>query len=118
MFQTRGLPGHRLACALLLLAGCAQDADRLVGTWELPAGDGRRYSFFADGTARILVPAPPGSTEPLAVSARYTLADSVLTLADEQGAERFVVHVRGDTLVLRVPEAFTRTTLVRARPDG
>lgn len=106
---------RRLAL-LLLLAGCASDTDRLVGTWELaeaPA-DGRRYSFFADGTARIVVPAADG--EPLAVSARYTLADSVLTLADVQGSERFVIRLAADTLVLRVPEAATSQTLVRARP--
>ena len=109
---------RRLAAALLLLAGCASDADRLVGTWELLDGDGRRYSFFADGTARILVPPADGLADPLAIAARYTLADSVLTLADDQGAERFVVRVRGDTLVLRVPEAATQTTLVRAGRDG
>ena len=105
---------RRLAAALLLLAGCASDADRLVGTWELPDGDGRRYSFFADGTARILVPPTDALADPLAVAARYTLADSVLTLSDDQGAERFIVRVGPDTLRLRVPEAPTATTLVRA----
>ena len=110
----------RLACLLLLLAaGCASDADRIVGTWELADGDtpdGRRYSFFADGTARILVPADPSipGSQAQAFSSRYTLADSTLTLSDDQGAERFIVRLGPDTLRLRVPEAPTSTVLVRA----
>ena len=110
-------PSSALLLAAALLAGCSSDADRLVGTWELADGaDERRYSFFADGTARILVPADPSipGSEAQAFPSRYTLADSVLTLSDEQGAERFVVRVSGDTLVLRVPEALTSTVLVRA----
>ena len=102
---------------VLLVAGCRSDADRLVGTWELADGaDARRYSFFADGTARILVPPDPSipGSQAQAFPSSYTLADSVLTLSDEQGAERFVVRVSDDTLRLRVPEAPTSTVLVRA----
>ncbi len=110
-----------LVILFVFAAGCTSDADRLVGTWELadadgaPA-DGRRYSFFADGTARILLPADPGvpGSRAQSFASRYTLADSTLTLSDDQGAERFVVRLSADTLRLRVPEAPTSTILVRA----
>lgn len=47
-------------------------------------------------------------------TARYLLdADSLLTLQDPQGAERFVARVSGDTLALKSPITGQRTTLLR-----
>ena len=82
------------------LAGCRGGGD-YVGTWR-PAGDDSLHSrttFRADGTARIVEQPPLG--EPQAYDFRYDVAgDSVLTLSDAQGAERFRVRLRGDTLRL------------------
>lgn len=106
-----------LAAALLLavLAGCRGDArGPYVGTWEPAGADtlGMRYSFFADGTARIIARPPLG--EPQAFDARYEVAgDSVLTLSDTQGSERFHVRLDGDTLRLSSPASGQQTAWVR-----
>ena len=107
MIRPRPAPAVRLAACLVLggaaLAGCRADA-AYVGTWR-PAGDdslGSRTTFRADGTARIVERPPVG--EARAYDFRYDVAgDSVLTLSDAQGAERFRVRLRGDTLRLESP---------------
>lgn len=109
----------RSAAALLLflavLAGCRGGARApYVGTWRPAAADsmGMRYSFFADGTARILARPPLG--EPRAFDARYEISgDSVLTLSDAQGTERFRVRLDRDTLRLWSPASGERTAWVR-----
>lgn len=94
-----------LALGLGALCGCRGGANApYVGTWRAAEADslGVRYSFYADGTARIVVRPPMG--EPQAFSARYAVAgDSLLTLSDDQGTERFRVHLEGDTLRLQSP---------------
>lgn len=109
--------------ALILLgalAGCRGDARApYVGTWRPAEADslGMSYSFFADGTARILARPPLG--EPLAFDARYEIdGDSVLTLSDAQGAERFRVRLDGDTLRLWSPASGEGTAWVRLQADG
>ena len=102
--------------AALPLAGCADASGDLVGTWRQTEAneDGltTRYTFFADGRAQIVVRPPAGAAQ--TYTARYLLeADTVLTLRDDQGAERFVAHVLGDTLDLRSPVTGQRTTLFR-----
>ncbi len=73
---------------------------------------GMRYSFFADGTARIL--ARPPLAKPVSFDARYEIdGDSALTLSDGQGAERFRVRLDGDTLHLWSPASGEQTTWVR-----
>ena len=107
----------RLLCLLAAggaaLAGCGVDGD-YVGTWR-PAGPdslGSRTTFRADGTARFVERPPVG--EPQAYDARYEVSgDSVLTLSDAQGAERFRVHLDGDTLRLQSPEGGEATVWVR-----
>lgn len=100
----------------LALAGC-RGADTLPGTWQ-PEADtlAARYTFFADGRARI-VARPPG-TEPQVYEARYTISgDSLLTLSDAQGSERFRMRLTRDTLWLQSPVTGLDTRLVRVRVD-
>ncbi len=102
-----------LALALGALAGCTAD-EPYVGTWRAASDDslGVRYSFYADGTARIIVRPPIG--EPQSFSAQYAVhGDSVLTLSDEQGTERFRVRLDGDTLRLHSPASGQETAWVR-----
>ena len=101
--------------ALLALGAC--DDGGLVGTWE-PAGAsgaggvGSRTTFFADGSARIVTRAPGAEDE--AYDARYTVSgDTLLSLSDAQGTERFRLRLAGDTLVLASPESGGQTALVR-----
>ena len=87
-----------------------------MGTWRQTGAsdDGlqTRYTFFADGRAQIVVRPPAGDAQTYA--ARYRVdADSLLTLQDAQGAERFVARVQGDTLRLRSPITGQSTMLYR-----
>ena len=113
----RALPSPLSALAgLLLLAACSDASDALVGTWRqtLPDSEGltARYTFFADGRAQIVVRPPVGEAQTF--TARYLLdADTLLTLRDAQGAERFVARVTGDTLSLRSPATGQSTLLFR-----
>ena len=107
-----------LSTLLLLppLAGCADAGDDLVGTWrqtnQTEDGITTRYTFFADGRAQIVVRPEVGAAQ--AFTARYLMQDdTLLTLRDKQGAERFVAYVFGDTLDLRSPVTGQRTTLLR-----
>ena len=101
----------------LAVAGCGRDG--LPGTWQpAPGADSlsARYTFFADGRARI-VTRPPGA-EPRVYEARYeTAGDSVLTLSDGQGSERFRMRLGGDTLWLQSPVTGMDTRLVRVRTE-
>ena len=107
----------RLLCLLAVggapLVGCSADGD-YVGTWR-PAGPdslGARTTFRADGTARFVERPPVG--EPQTYDARYEVSgDSVLTLSDAQGAERFRVRLDGDTLRLQEPGGRAATVWVR-----
>ena len=104
------------AVAGTALAGCGDSSDALVGTWRQaqadPEGIVSRYTFFADGRAQIVVRPPVGSAQTF--TARYRVeADTLLTLRDAQGEERFAAHVAGDTLALRSPLTGQRTVLVR-----
>ena len=87
-----------------------------MGTWRQTGAsdDGlqTRYTFFADGRAQIVVRPELGDAQ--TYTARYRLdADTLLTLQDPQGAERFVARVHGDTLALSSPLTGRRTTLIR-----
>ncbi|MEM7788097.1 MAG: hypothetical protein AAF594_10260 [Bacteroidota bacterium] len=85
---------------LALAAGCASDPQApYVGTW-VPEADSldTRTTFFADGTARIVRRL---GGEPQAFEARFEVrGDTLLTLFDPDGAERFRVRLDGDTLRL------------------
>lgn len=120
---------HRLLSPLVLVvlfvvvAGCADPADRLVGTWQpatasaQPGDADMRYTFFADGQARIVARPPIGP--PQTYDARFSLSgDTLLTLSDKQGAERFRLALRDDTLRLESPVTGRRTVLVRLRTAG
>lgn len=108
---------RRLCLASVLagaLAGCGGDGPGYVGTWRPVETDslGVRYTFFADGTARIIL--RPTVGEPEAFGARYAVeGDSLLTLSDDQGAERFRVRLRGDSLWLRSPASGRETVWTR-----
>lgn len=103
-----------LLAALVGLAACADAPPALTGTWLPADAADARYTFFADGRARIVVHAD-GDT-PQVYEARYRLAgDTLLTLADDQGSERFRVRLDGDTLHLASPATGRTTHLVRAR---
>ena len=109
----------RLASLLALLAvgACAPDGADLVGTWE-PEADtlAARYTFFADGRARIVARMPGAA--PQLFEARYTVTgDSLLTLSDAQGAERFRFRATEDTLWLQSPVTDLDTRLVRVPLD-
>ena len=99
-----------------VLGACSDPGADLVGTWR-QAAEGRdglttRYTFFADGRAQIVVRPPAGDAQ--TYSARYRVeSDSLLTLQDAQGAERFVARVTGDTLRLQSPATGEKTTLFR-----
>ena len=85
-----------------------------VGTWRAAGPDslGMRYTFFADGTARI-VARPPGA-EPASYDARYTIVgDSMLTLRDQIDDAQFRVRLDGDTLHLENPASGRRNAWVR-----
>ena len=106
-----------LACLVVLggaAAGCGADSAGYVGTWR-PAEDdslGSRTTFRADGTARFVERPPVG--EPQAYDARYEVSgDSVLTLSDDRGAERFHLRLDGDTLRLQSPEGGAERVWVR-----
>lgn len=107
---------RRLAfLAFLLAAGC-DDRAGLVGTWQPAGADtlAARYTFFADGRARIVTRPPAG--EPQVYEARYASAgDTLLTLEDAQGAERFRMQLTGDTLWLQSPVTGQDTRLARVR---
>lgn len=104
-----------LVVGLGALVGCqGGDNAPYVGTWRPVEADtlGVSYSFRADGTARIILRPPLG--EPQAYSAQYSvMGDSLLTLSDEQGAERFHVRLDGDTLRLRSPAGGQEKAWVR-----
>lgn len=114
-----------LLCSLLaVLPACGDAPPALTGTWLPADAADARYTFFADGRARIVMHAPtadPGGgtapdDAPQVYEARYDLAgDTLLTLADEQGSERFRVRLDGDTLHLASPATGRTTRLVRAR---
>jgi hypothetical protein len=112
----------RLAALTLLiaLAGCDGDAsDRLVGSWE-PAGGGAeaemRYTFFADGRASIV--ARPALGAPATFDARYDVSgDTLLTLSDAEGTERFRLTVTTDTLHLASPATGRAAAFVRVRAE-
>ena len=91
-----------LAAGALSAAACQGGPNAAyVGTWRSAGPDslGMRYTFFADGTARI-VERPPGR-EPRSYDARYDIVgDSVLTLRDQIDDARFRVRLDGDTLRL------------------
>lgn len=104
------------ALAAAPLAGC-DGGGSVVGTWQAAGPDslGMRYTFFADGTARI-VERP--DAEPVVYEASYeVVGDSVLTLRwlDETIAPtgRFRIALRGDTLRLENPASGQRTAWVR-----
>ncbi|HIG74479.1 MAG TPA: hypothetical protein EYQ24_07865 [Bacteroidetes bacterium] len=111
----------RLLSALFLtsalaLSACSDSGAEFVGTWRQASvredGITTRYTFFADGRAQIVVRPPAGAAQ--TYGARYRVeADSLLTLQDAQGAERFVARVTGDTLRLRSPVTGRRTMLYR-----
>ena len=108
---------------LAALSACADPADRLVGTWQPAAGSEvrgeaeMRYTFFADGRARIV--ARPDVGPPQTYDAEFSLSgDTLLTLSDEQGAERFRLALRDDTLRLESPVTGQRTVLVRVSAGG
>ena len=85
-----------------------------MGTWRPadPDGTDRRTTFFADGTARFVERPPVG--EPQTYDARYEVAgDTVLTLSDDRGAERFRVRLDGDTLRLGDPGGGAERVWVR-----
>lgn len=110
-----------LLIALCFIAGCTSDAsDRLVGTWE-PAseagGPQMRYTFFADGRARLL--ARPELGEPQSFEARFTVSgDTVLTLSDSEGTERFGFSLAKDTLRLTSPATGEAAAFVRVQGDS
>lgn len=114
-------PVPRFSSALLAVALAAGLAAcqggpraRYVGTWRSAEPDSlqMRYTFFADGTARI-VERPPGD-EPRAYEARYEiLGDSILTLRDQRDDGRFRIRLDGDTLRLENPATGRRNAWVR-----
>ncbi|MDT0632828.1 hypothetical protein RQM47_00455 [Rubrivirga sp. S365] len=97
------------------LAGCGGDGrGAYVGTWRPAGADtlGSRMTLLGDGTARFVERPPVG--EPQSFEARYEVAgDSVLTLSDAQGAERFRVRLDGDTLRLQSLAGGAETVRVR-----
>ena len=114
MLRPLALVAALAACSLL--PGCADPGADLVGTWRQASAqdDGitTRYTFFADGRAQIVVRPEVGDAQ--TYGARYRVeADSLLTLQDAQGAERFVARVTGDTLRLSSPVTGRSTTLFR-----
>ena len=108
------MPRLPLVLALAAALAACDGGDGLVGTWEPLGAAGARTTFFADGSARIVARASSGPAE--AYDARYTVSgDTLLTLSDDQGAERFRLRVARDTLVLESPGTGMRTVFVRVR---
>ena len=109
-----------LALLGLGLTSCSNDGRRpYVGTWQQadsPAAASMRYTFFADGRARI-VDRTQGDAR--TYEATFVIdGDSILALADDQEAERFQIRLDGDTLRIRSPETGMTNTLVRVRAGG
>lgn len=106
-----------VASAPMLPSGCTTKGDPFVGTWqrEMPDGITMRYTFLADGTARIAAIPPAGPAQTYTASYRVE-SDSLLTLSDAEGAERFVARVVDDRLVLRAPPSGARSVLSRVQP--
>ena len=117
------LVSFRLVAAVLLgvgLAACSNEGRRpYVGTWQQadsPTAASMRYTFFADGRARIV---DRTAGEARTYEARFTVeGDSILELSDGQEPERFQVRLDGDTLRIRSPETARTNTLVRVRAGG
>ena len=85
-----------------------------VGTWRSAQPDtlGMRYTFRADGTARIIE--RPRGLEPQAYEARYEIVgDSILMLRDQIDDARFRVRLQGDTLRLENPATGQQNVWVR-----
>jgi len=104
-----------------LLVGCGSEGrGAYVGTWQqadAPAETSTRYTFFADGRARIVERLTPREAQ--TYEARFSIAgDSVLTLSDNQETERFQIRLNGDTLRIRDPSTGSANTLVRVRAGG
>lgn len=103
------------------LAACSDTAAPLTGTWEPDAAAaseaplGERVTFYADGRVRIVAPdARPDADAPDVFDARYaTDGDSLLTLSDAQGSERFRMRLDADTLWLEAPSTGQASRLVR-----
>ena len=121
----RPLPPLRQLAAVALvgalagvgLAACSNEGrGPYVGTWQQagsPSAASMRYTFFADGRARI-VDRTGGDAR--TYEARFIVeGDTILALADEQEAERFQIRLDGDTLRIRSPETGRTNTLVRVR---
>ena len=111
--------GFALLLALAASLAACDSAGDIVGTWmpvgPLPEGAGSaRTTFFADGSARIVVSDAPGAAE--AYDARYTVSgDTALTLSSGRTSERFRLRIARDTLVLTSPAAGTSQTFARVR---
>lgn len=104
----------------MALSGCGSEGrGAYVGTWE-QAGTPEihtRYTFFADGRARIVERLTP--REATTYEAQFTvIGDSILTLSDPQETERFEIRLDGDTLHVRDPLTGSTNTLVRVRPGA
>lgn len=104
-----------------LCTGCGSDGrGPYVGTWQqanAPASTSTRYTFFADGRARIVERLTPREAQ--TYEARFFIVgDSVLTLSDQQESERFQIRLTEDTLRIRDPNTGSTNTLVRVRAGG
>lgn len=111
----------RIVGLAAVLAGCGSDGrGAYVGTWQqanAPAQTATRYTFFADGRARIVERLTPREAQ--TYEARFTVTgDSVLTLSDDLESERFQIQLTGDTLRIRDPATGSANTLVRVRAGG
>ena len=105
----------------ILLNGCGSEGrGAYVGTWQQanPSTETfTRYTFFADGRARIVERLTPRDAQ--TYEARFAiLGDSLLTLSDDQATERFQIRLEGDTLRIRDPLTGRSNTLVRIRAGG
>ena len=104
-----------LVLLAVTLAACQGGPNgRYVGTWRSAQPDslGMRYTFRADGTARIIE--RPQNQEPRAYEARYEIVgDSILTLRDQIDDARFRVRLDGDTLRLENPATGQQNVWVR-----
>ena len=98
--------------AALAVAAC-DGRSAYVGTWRAAGPDSldMRYTFFADGTARII---ERGGPEPRTFEARYEIVgDTLLVLEDEVQDGQFAIRLEGDTLHLANPAGGQRTAWVR-----
>ncbi|MEO0558530.1 MAG: hypothetical protein AAF170_10140 [Bacteroidota bacterium] len=103
------------------LAGCGSEGrGAYVGTWQQanPSTETfTRYTFFADGRARIVERLTPREAQ--TYEAEFSIAgDSLLTLSDATETERFQIRLSGDTLWIRSPITGSTNTLVRVRAGG